>query len=266
MFWFKKNKVVLDCFTTDPFVYEYAKIDTASKFYPGWWKQLPNVVSDINGNNIPSMKYCRGLTEMYKNSLAMPYWGGAVIEMSDSSTKMSSWKTNYKVPVEPSDRIFQQHPPQQYAGFVSDNFVHYKIIAPWVIKCKEKVNFFMSDPVWNKSKINDYTVLPGVIDFKYQPVVNINIMLEFTKEIRLVQLSVNDVICFLTPLTEREVIVRHHLVDEKEYANTLLFARRIAPIINHLGIGDQTSYVLNKKFIDKHEERNKTKCPFGFKI
>jgi len=34
MFWFKKKKIVLDCFTADPVAFNYAKIDRATKYYP----------------------------------------------------------------------------------------------------------------------------------------------------------------------------------------------------------------------------------------
>ena len=38
-FWFKKPKVILECFTTEEIVYEHAKIDSAVKFFPDWWKK-----------------------------------------------------------------------------------------------------------------------------------------------------------------------------------------------------------------------------------
>jgi hypothetical protein len=45
-FFHRRKKIVVDCFTTDAFAYDYAPITRGSKAFPDWWTKLP--IADVN--------------------------------------------------------------------------------------------------------------------------------------------------------------------------------------------------------------------------
>jgi len=211
---------------------------------------------------IRNMKHCRGLTELFKNSFVIPSWGGFAFDLSDSEQKQSSWKANFKLAGmggSPSDTAPQvgNHGKAQYGDLVPDDYVHYKISSPWYLKCNRETQFMLSDPYWNKKDPNAFNVLPGLLDFKYQDSTNINVMLQYTHQPRKVQIEVGDVLAMITPLTEDDVILNHHLVEEKYFEAYSQLYYRINP-------KNLTHYLTMKKIMQEQEERNRSKCPFGF--
>ena len=43
MFWNRKKDIVLDCYTSNPFAYNLARINYGYHFIPEWWKQTPKI-------------------------------------------------------------------------------------------------------------------------------------------------------------------------------------------------------------------------------
>ena len=75
IFKFAQKKIVLDCFTTNPEVVEYAPISYAIKHIPQWWKDLPETYLSEDGfTNRGTMRYCAGMVDYYKKSIAIPMW------------------------------------------------------------------------------------------------------------------------------------------------------------------------------------------------
>ena len=192
MFWFKKKKIVLDCFTDDHFAYEYTRISKATKHFPEWWESLSNMVvnnslSNMVDNNpynpasnkkflqkIPTMKHCRGILDLYKNSFVVPFWGNLRIEY-DFINDTYKWAADYKINIEVA---VSNHIKAQYGSFGKGGISHLKIAPPWILKTNKSVNFLLHDPIWNRENFSSYTVLPGVMDFKYVRHINTNIILE----------------------------------------------------------------------------------------
>jgi hypothetical protein len=72
IFIFKKPKLVIDCFTDRPGVFNFSKIDYAHKFYPEWWKQTPKSFIE-NIYEMSTIKKCRGIIDTYKQGLWFLY-------------------------------------------------------------------------------------------------------------------------------------------------------------------------------------------------
>ena len=259
-FLFKPKPIVLDCFTIDPFAYEYAKIAPATENYPEWWKSIPPTYPSrkkyLNGETHynPTIKSCRGLTSLYKESFVIPMWAHLEMEIQQEEFR---WGLN--TDVDYFDRQWiTSHPPQQYNGWVdNDKYMHVKILSPWWVRTKSDTNFAFVDPVWNRSNINSYTVLPGLMDFKYQNTTNVNIMIEKRDEYHRVDIKPGDPLVQIIPLTEHKVTLKHHLVTKDEitrYAPDLRLNTHLLPKL----------YSYKKKMVSDHEARKKGKCPFGF--
>lgn len=271
MFWFKKKKIVLDCFTSDPFVYDYASIQPSVKYYPEWWTNLSPVVEretvrewglfkdQVVKQDTSTMKACRGLTELYKNSFVVPFWGNLEFFIKNKEEKSYYWQDDFTESLGTTDKAVSFHPSIQYNGWLSDEYMHAKLNSPWFLKTNRYVQFAMIEPIWNKRELNDYTILPGVVDFKYQPAININLMLKLEKEERTFLLQTGTPIAHIIPMSEEKIELKTHLVSVGEL-------RRVAPgeRINFKGLLHNKKYSRVRSFLQKHEERNKPKCPFGF--
>ena len=256
MFWFKKKKTILKCYTTDPFAYSFAKIDWGENFIPEWYNNLPVFNTWPNGSVQPTLRVCHGFKQLYKNSLVIPSW--AHISMTPNIIQNGpgfEWRVNTAF------TKITKHPSNQVAGFFDETrFSTFKIETPWWLRCNEPVQFIVCDPIWNRPGILDYSILPGILDFKYQSGTNILGVLEHRdvkEEKKEVIFSPGDPIVLLTPLTDQEIVLEHHLVTPSELAKYLPDLR--------VGIDNAVNkYNLSKKFINKLDQQE-SKCPFGFK-
>lgn len=238
-----KNKIVLDCFTDRSEVYELARVDRATKFLPDWWKALPNVDSNAFIPE-PNAKYCVGLINSFANSLALPLWSDLHIDVAPEGDPSFRWQFS------DGASNLQSHDYSQWAGFVPpEKYLHLKLIGPWRIKTKSDVQFFWSEPTWNLLTSTNIRVLPGVIDYKNNTATNVNIMVERTDKPTHVRLKFGTPIAFITPMTDKKVELRHHLVSSKEMDDLAGAAQR------------RISFLRSSKIAKQVREANH-KCPF----
>ena len=244
-FFFKPKKIVIDCFTDNHFVFETSKINRANKFFPEWVKQLPTPsASTLN------IRTCPGLKDLYKKSFVIPSW--TEIDFIIKPDSSFEWKSASKM-------IIASHPENQFEGIFSGQKVcQIKIVAPWILKCNADLNILIHDPFWNRNKINDFQVSPGIMNINYINQCNINaftdVDLSSPKQIKIEPFSP---LAFLTPITDKDVEIKLHLVSEREMES---FAKQ------HYFSGLH-GHKKMKLAADKIQELNKpeSKCPFGFK-
>jgi len=259
-FWFKRKKIILDCFTMDPFAFNHAPISKAKDYLPEFWKKIDLQVEDgstLTGTG-PSIKYCRAFNVLYKDSFIVPLWGNITFSLEDVKTKTFQWFTSYTNHAPQAPNEITVHPKNQFEGF-ADDYQHAKIMSPWSFKTNRFVNFLISDPIWNRNSLSDYSVLPGIMDFKYQDSAHVNIMMEYRSQPRIFEIEATSPLIFMTPLTEESVDVRCHLVDYQEYIKHSFFKRISSKLDPH------KKYQKNRDLVEKMEKRNKPQCPFGFK-
>jgi hypothetical protein len=248
MILFKRKKVVIDAFTRSVGVYEFAKPDFSRNFFPDWWKSMRskypihNVESGVETYE-STLKRCDGLLDLHKNTISIPLWSD--LQITTNSEGRYTWQ--YATPVGTG---MHTHPSQQMDG-VFDDYTHVKIETPWLFFEKTGVNFYFTEPVWSmKDKWQDLVIPPAVINFKYQDTTNVNCF--FRKKDATHQFKFGEPIATIVPMTEHEVDIRHHLVDEKEYRR-LHEAHLYAPKWNG-------SYKLRKR-LWQEKEQNQKKCP-----
>jgi hypothetical protein len=246
MFFFKKKKVVVDCFTKFSPAYEYHPISRAIKTTPTWWDELPSKIDIVNslGINLPSltMKSCNGFVDLYRKSFIISMWSDLVIKTSSDG----AWSYQYALD---AGVAIQSHSRDQY-GSEFDGYVHLKLTTPWCIKEKTGVQFYLADATWNRIKhINKWFTPPGVLDFKYHTTNNINMFVN--KVDNQFMINAGQPMMMATPLSEHNVEIKNHLIDASEYDKMKVLS------VPNTFIG---SYNKHKKIID-----SKPKCPFGFK-
>ena len=224
MHFFRRSKIYLDAFTCRQEVIEYAPVVNASKVIPDWWKQLPK---DTNsGLFFPhtTMKTCVGMQDYYNKSIVLPLWCDLQIKCEGNGTY--HWQF--------SDNISgaESHTPKQFHGFVDDTeYGQLKLLSPWFFKTKADIDWLVTDPAYNRQEHKNYFLAQGLLNFKHQIATNLQLFLDVSN-------TKNYLIPFgstflFTPLTDKKVIVRRHLVTELEYARAINKSAAFITFINN---------------------------------
>lgn len=247
MFFFKRKEIVVDCFTSNLAIHDVFPIQPSIKFLPEWWKKLPSTTTQtINSIEVSNgtIKICDGFISYYKNSITIPMW----CDLGVKTTSEGSW--NYLFAgTEPTAEGVTSHNRDEY-GPAFDNYIHLKIMSPWIISEKTGVNFLFTYPFWNNFDKKGYPLVPpGIVEYKHQNTSNVNVF--FKKENSQFIFNSGDALVNLIPLTDKKVIVKNHLVTPNEY---------------HV-LSSKSGY--NHSFFGKYKKTKKImqsrgKCPFGF--
>lgn len=214
---FLKKKIVVDTFTNNPLLAQStACIQPAARFYPDWWKATNKTFSSVNGNNMvidgPTIKSCQGIIDLYKNSFILPLWSDLVMEVYEDNY---SWQW-----AELSSPDINSHPPAQFDNPVNNlsQWHHAKFVSPWFCVSKSDIKFACVEPVWTTIE-NNYFIkyLSGVIDFKYQHSMNINMFIP--KIPRRLKFDFAQPIYQIIPLTDSyEIEFKPQVVDSNEWS------------------------------------------------
>jgi hypothetical protein len=245
-FFFKPTTIVVDAFTSNDAAHDYYPIAKSNRHVPNWWKALPATLDDPVHRLVKrgTVKRCQGFVDLYSNSFSIPLWSDISIEM-ELIADQKIWR--YKFADKKS--WLDSHDQQQYNGIVDySKYQQLKFNPPWFLEEKSGVKFMMSQHTWNiVEESSNFTVLPGIIDFKYQSSVNISTMVRYP-EVGLLSMmfEAGTPLVHLTPLTDKRVEIKTHLISATEF-------ERKHPMT---------------KFVDNYKERKtrideqESKCPF----
>ena len=215
---FKRSKITIDSFTYHPGIVDQFPIAKASEFYPQWWKTLPKELPAITRDGVPfpmaTMKTCEGFIRNYYNSFILPMWSDlSLITRADGTWTYLYSATEYMPTIVEHDGATHDNALSKYLAL--------KILTPWLMQEKSGIKFHLTSPVWsNVNKINEFTTLPGTVDFKHQNTIN-NIML-LNKRRNEIHWESGDAFMHVIPLTEKDVTVKCHLVTKQEYDDLYL--------------------------------------------
>ena len=248
-FFMRRKEIVLDCLTFEPHVYNFAKIEYAKKYYPDWWIKTPstfNVADAANGMlasrkvNIHStnkerltIKHCAAFRNLYNKGIVIPSWfefEWSISNFADKNTKVRSSDSAFN--------INSGHSREQYGLFVDENFIHAKISSPWKFSTNKKIYFSWNQPTWNYHQNNlfELCVLPGVLDFYEQNETNINLLTRFKDKDHKIYIPALTPLVILHPLTEQKIIIKNHLVSEKEWRSFNLIGNMIDCTVGENGL------------------------------
>lgn len=251
LFLFKKKKIVLDCFTIRPYVYEYSKVDYAQKFFPQWWKDIPKY-HHPKGQLVEhsTMKYCTGFIEQFKHGLIIPLWSDLAVEIGP----INEQKNKYRYQFGDNYNAAIVHPEYQRGDYLPDtHYQHLKLACPWEFKCNKDIKWqFMMNPYLFED-IPNFFMIPGILDYKYQYGTNINVIFKRTKEYQKFRMNIGQPLVQVIPLTEEPFEIRYHLIDEKEHEK--MFGHYTKLKFHNL-------YKNFKKITKEKEAQEKSKCPF----
>lgn len=240
MFWFKRKKIVVDAFVKEHKYIKYAPIDKASKFFPQWFKDTPSTHQSNLIFPTTTIRLCNGVIDMYKAGLMLPLWTDIAVQVENKILQSVA---------SDGETFITMHDPEQWKTFVNpQDFGHMKIESPWALHTKEDIQWIFQKPFWSSQPEDPIIITPGVINYKYQSATNINIFVNLKTNFNKI-LQFKEPIIQIIPLTEKEIIIKHQVVNQQEW--------------NKYKIPHPSFINSYKKSIDS-EKANKKKCPFGF--
>lgn len=250
-FWFKKSKVVLDCFTYSDFAYDFAKIEKSSKYFPEWWRKTPKIHNDEL-----TIKNCYAFINYYKTGIVIPSWFEMKFNIFkdklDDGSPRYSWITSH-----PHMGEQQSHTNNQFHLFTESNSCNFKLSTVWKMKTKDEIYFTWTQPTWNNKFMLKYmSILPGVMEFKHQPFAEINYLVHEQEKDVSFEIPAQTPLVMLHPITEKEVHVVNHMIDKTEWDRI----GHLQGLVFQDSMEDRIKMIRKKKKIIEQVER---KCPFG---
>lgn len=211
LFFIKPTTVTVDCFTTDAMVYEMAKIECANKFFPDWWKKVPNTLGDHPHIRRGTLKTCSGFVDLYRNGFILPMWCDLAIDVGPINSNQSSYQfSDYRSAIDYSAA------DQRIEIFKPSHYEHLKLMSPWFVVCNQDIEWMFLDVVWNSIDLLPYRVLTGILNFKYINSTNINLIVPRYEHPNLFLIKYKTPLVHLVPCTEKKIKLKHYLVDEFE--------------------------------------------------
>jgi hypothetical protein len=218
IFFFKPKPVVIDAFTPSEHIARDYAISPSNRHTPDWWRSLAADMPTMPQwpkIKISTMKRCQGFIDMYANSYTLPLWTDVNIELDYTGPEPHQSFTC-------ADTItkLESHDPRQWTGFLDPKkFQHYKIMAPWYIRSKDNITWSWTQATWSHGNLlNDMTLLPAQVNFKYTSAIHVNAMMHVgpTKR-KSILLEAGLPLINLTPTTDREIDLRIHAITQEEY-------------------------------------------------
>lgn len=250
LFFFKKPKIVVDCFTCRDVVYKLHPINYTNKFVPEYWKKLPATIklkADPDPQvktylEAPTLKRCVGIVNYFSNGFVIPSWTDFTLE--DAGTRLFTTDTMFNLKVE-------HHIRPTYGDELYKDYVHAKVVPPWLIEEKTGIKFTWNQFDWTENINADFRILSGIVDYKINHSANINM---FFKKKTIINVKAGEPLVHIVPLTEKEVDLRVHLIPEAEYAERWNKFSVRSSALGH--------YREMQEYYKNQETKNK--CPFGF--
>ena len=249
IFFFKTKPIVIDAFTPSERIAKDYPISLSNKHTPDWWRSLaPDMptMPQWPKIKISTMKRCQGFIDMYANSYTLPLWTDINVELDYTGREP---KDGYTC----ADTITKLvgHDSKQWEGFLDPNkFHHYKIMAPWYMRGKDNVSWSYTQSTWSHGHLlNDVTILPAQLNFKYASAINVNAMFHIGPTRRnSIFLEAGLPLVNLVPISDRKVDLRIHPVTQDEFNK-------------YMYLGKFNGW---NKEVQKYRDTPSKKCPFHF--
>jgi len=246
---FSKSYTV-DAYTFRSDVYNYAKIEKATNFYPDWWKKLPaEKFSEGEMKPALNMKGCTGFVNYFRKSFVLPLWSDVRLEIGPIGTE------NYRYQFSDEASEIDVHNSKEWGDFFSPlEYQQIKFMSPWILRTNRPLEWGWLMPQWNYTgDLREISVLQAVDDYYYQHTTHVSTAIKRDTHTKYINVAMGTPLVHLMPLTEKQVKFKHHLVTPDEYFKI------------------ERSSFSRLKFIKPYyhlkkikEAKSSNKCPFGF--
>jgi len=213
MFLFKKSKLVLDLIISEENTQTYNLFPAIETRHiaPSWLKTCPK--SGFNWFKFEpelTVRGCPGILNYINSGFVTPLWSDVNIRTSPEQIEWYSANGN--------SNFFQYHETLiQSPGFYNNQFV-LNTINPWVIK-KRKHNIKIISVAAQYHHVKSLPHLPmqGIVDTKMNSA--LNFFMTFSRTNATYELKAGDIFIQYIPLSDKQVVIKNHLVSKQEFIN-----------------------------------------------
>ena len=255
MFWFKRKEIVVDLFTPFQSVADEYPIELTRNFTPKWFKgaKPSYLVDDFKPH--PTLKGCAGMLDLWQKGFIIPLWTDCVVKVNEVNQEDGDASFEWQTADTRTTPIAHHH--NQWSMFANPKkHAHFKFGDCWAMKTKENIKWHWSAPYWHQGLDLDYTTPPALLNgYDTSMTLNIQLMLKVDKP-KVIEFTAGDPMVQMIPLSDRNIKIKTHVVDHKEFINLASEATGIG--LSKFVNGYKTSVKNTKK-------RKKSKCPFHFK-
>lgn len=202
-FLIKKDKIKLNFYTSESQHFANVLYPRFSKeIYPNWWKNIERTEDKT------TMKSCPGFVEFFRHSISIPLWKDIDITYSNKIEKIEIAGVNDSS----LHHWIDIHPKEQYGdGFT--NGIHLKLKNPWLATVNDSTKFMLTDATWHRNRHDMFTVVPGMLEFKYQSSAHINMFLHKSPITQKIKLLAGTPIAYIVPLTDKQIDLTYSRVN-----------------------------------------------------
>ena len=145
------------------------------------------------------------------NNVTIPIWTDLTVDVDTYGN------VKYELSQDEEFKL-ENYPPDKYHQLTFSNVILLKLRSPWLLKEKNNVKFTLTPLLWNHLKqVDKFWFLNKSLSFKKPLFLDIDFLVSIKKNYQGIERGTN--IMQLIPLTEKEINIQHHLVDEKEIDN-----------------------------------------------
>jgi hypothetical protein len=239
----RSGTITLDCYTDRPDVFYNSKIEPTSRKTPNWFKSIP-VDFGINDDltTTSSIRRCSGVNSLFSSGYVISMWSDLRVELGELGSKEYRWQYADKQ----SDA--GEHPVIQRGDYAPpEKYQHLKLESPWHFHCSHDIPWVWLQNNWLTDSPDDYLVPPSIVEYHYQSTTNINMLFARSANKRLIDIKLGTPLVQIIPMTDKKVVIRHHLVSTDE--------------LNRLNAKNGSSML---SFVNSYQKTKKIKrCPFA---
>lgn len=202
-----RRKAIVTAYTHDPNHYEFYKLRKATSNIPNWFKDTASEYElDVNGIRmpVPTIKRCPAVISTLSKGVLIPCQTDVIIESTEGNPR---WVTPN---ASAAERIKEFSIQQKGAYDVG----HIKIDSSWILEETTGIDFVLTDAYYSNFNA-PWRIATGVLDFKYQHCLNINIAMP--RDTPQFTIHANTPLAILYPMTEKQVEFEHKLVSKDEW-------------------------------------------------
>lgn len=247
----KPAKLEVHAYTHWHPAHHFTPIVKAHQTLPQWWCDLPVEPRDSRGFHVlkkRNMKTCVGLIDLYKRGIMLEYWNDVVITVTKTG-----WSQAFQYEPPPGKDI--SHPAFQWgSGFPGHH--HIKLTSPWIIQEDTATPFLFCPATWSHEQIDGPKIVPGIVNFKYQGQVNVNMFLPIRDQPYDIRIRRGTPLVQLIPLSDKPLELHNHLITPEEHQ---LLDLKFNP--SRCGVYSERRRLLDRIVRRQQEEK---KCPFSW--
>ena len=226
---FQKEDNTLEILTNVKSTHDFGEVVNAKKAQPKWWKEMPSQFENFSpytdsevfkkfSRPISTVKHCPAIQDIFSTGVVIKAWSDFAIFVSPDGITESVHADDSIRGVPKGSGSY--HPYIQRPGFLK-GYAHFKLCPTFFGRTKTHRKFMWKGAYWyNPSLIeNNIHIVPGIIDYKTQTGMNINMFLPIKSEPYQINIELGDPLIHLIPLDNKPVNIVKKLLTDEEMIN-----------------------------------------------